>query len=133
VVRHVSAVGVWRGLLDWPTIGLFASGLTAAILVQWSFASGSLPAALTAMTVGDPLSSWIWSTVLFDAEHAPAPTFGWAALAGVAMVSGVALLAYSPTLRDEIAARAPASPPIPAQAVAPAAEQQPLPVRLGDG
>jgi len=55
VVRHVSAVGVWRGLLDWPTIGLFASGLTAAILVQWSFASGSLPAALTAMTVGDPL------------------------------------------------------------------------------
>jgi drug/metabolite transporter (DMT)-like permease len=131
VVRHITAVGLWRGLLDWPTVGLFASGLTAAILVQWSFASGSLPAALTAMTVGDPLSSWIWSTVLFDAVPAPDPlVFALAATAGVAMVSGVALLAYSPILRDDLAARA--THGIPARASAPAAEQ-PLPVRLGDG
>lgn len=123
VVRHIAAVGLWHGLLEWPTVGLFASGLTAAILVQWSFASGSLPAALTAMTVGDPLSSWVWSTVLFDAVAAPdASVFALAAGAGAAMVTGVALLAYSPTLRDDLAARATATPPIPTQAGAPPAE-----------
>ena len=112
VVRHIAAVGLWRGLLDWPTVGLAASGLTAAILVQWSFASGSLPAALTAMTMGDPVSSWIWSTVLFDAVPAPDPSvFAVAAVAGAAMVTGVALLAYSPTLRDELAARVPSPSP----------------------
>src|SRR5262245_26894541 len=123
VVRHIAAVGLWRGLLDWPTVGLAASGLTAAILVQWAFASGWLAAGLGARAIGDPLSSWVWSTVLFDAVPAPdASVLGWAAVAGLAMATGVALLAYSPTLRDELAARAPANPPIPAQAGAPTAE-----------
>jgi drug/metabolite transporter (DMT)-like permease len=110
VVRHIAAVGLWAGLLDWPTAALGLSGLTAAVLVQWSFASGSLPAALTAMTMGDPLSSYVWSVVLFDSVPVPdASVFVWCAAAGCAMVTGVALLAYSPTLRDELAARA-ASP-----------------------
>jgi drug/metabolite transporter (DMT)-like permease len=107
VVRHIAEVGLWAGLLAWPTVPLAASGLLAAILVQWSFASGSLPAALTAMTMGDPVSSFIWSVLLFDAVPTSDPSILlWCAGAGCAMVTGVALLAYSPTLRDEIAARA---------------------------
>jgi drug/metabolite transporter (DMT)-like permease len=109
VVRHIGEVGLVAGLLDWPTALLGMSGFLAAILVQWSFASGSLPAALTAMTMGDPISSYVWSVVLFDAVPSPDPSiFVWCGLAGVAMVTGVALLAYSPTLRDELASRAPA-------------------------
>jgi drug/metabolite transporter (DMT)-like permease len=107
VVRHISEVGVVAGLLAWPTLPLAASGLLAAILVQWSFASGSLPAALTAMTMGDPVSSFIWSVLLFDAVPISDPSILLrCAVAGCAMATGVALLAYSPTLRDEIAARA---------------------------
>jgi drug/metabolite transporter (DMT)-like permease len=111
VVRHVDAVGLWAGLLDWPTVLLGLSGLLSATLVQWSFASGSLPAALTAMTIGDPVSSWVWSVVVFDAVPSPDPSFFlWGGLAVCAMVTGVSLLAYSPTLRDEFASRA-STPP----------------------
>ncbi|GAA2403444.1 hypothetical protein Cme02nite_74840 [Catellatospora methionotrophica] len=87
-------------VLDWPVYALGLSGLVAALLAQEAFGSGSLPAALTAMTVADPVLSWLWGALLFD----EAPPAGLAALwtltlAGAAIATGVALLAYSPTLR----------------------------------
>ncbi|MDI1465859.1 DMT family transporter [Catellatospora sp. KI3] len=83
----------------WPLYALALSGLVAALLVQEAFRSGALPAALTAMTVADPVFSWVWGAVLFDA----APPTSLSALSaltasGVAIASGVATLAFSPTL-----------------------------------
>ena len=101
-------------MLDWPLYGLLASGVTAAVLVQEAFASGSFPTALTAMTVADPLASWVAGAVLAGTTPAAGPG---ALLGAAAIIGGVALLAYSPTLHDERANRprrpGPARTPLP--------------------
>jgi hypothetical protein len=83
----------------WHVYALAASGLVAAVLAQDAFASGSFPAALTAMTVADPIAAWLWGVLLFD----QVPPSGITALvslaaAGILLSSGVAVLAYSPTI-----------------------------------
>ncbi len=93
--------GLWGVVFDWPLYGLAASTLLGTVLVQDAFAGGSLPAAMTAMVITDPVASWIAGTVLFDAR----PTFVAGTLSGSAVaagfiVLGVGALANSPTLRD---------------------------------
>jgi drug/metabolite transporter (DMT)-like permease len=83
----------------WHVYALATSGLIAAVLAQDAFASGSFPAALTAMTVADPVAAWLWGALLFD----QAPPSHLAALvslaaAGILICTGVALLASSPTI-----------------------------------
>ncbi len=87
-------------LADWHVYGLALSGLVAAILVQDAFASGSFPAAMTAMIIADPIASWVWGTVLFD-EIPPATPMAIArlVLSGALISAGVATLAHSPTIR----------------------------------
>ncbi|HCT78380.1 MAG TPA: hypothetical protein DGT23_17740 [Micromonosporaceae bacterium] len=97
----------WFAVLShWHVYGLALSGLIAAILVQDAFASGSFPAALTAMIVADPLASWLWGAILFDQTPPTTP----AALAGLVFSGlligvGVSMLAHSPTIaRSQVAA-----------------------------
>ncbi|MEU7819293.1 DMT family transporter [Catellatospora sp. NPDC049133] len=100
VADQLATRGPLTAALDWPLYALALSGLVAAVLAQEAFGSGSLPAALTAMTVADPVLSWLWGALLFD--EAPPAGFAalWAlALAAAAIAAGVALLAYSPTQR----------------------------------
>jgi drug/metabolite transporter (DMT)-like permease len=98
VVRY----GLVNGLLDWPTVGLSCSTLLGLLLVQEAFASGSLPTAMTAMTITDPLASWIAGAILFDVQ----PPMGVTTIAGCAVAigfiaAGVGRLANSPSLHDE--------------------------------
>jgi hypothetical protein len=105
-VVFVTADLARRGLVatafDWPVLGLAASTALGGLLVQDAFAGGSLPTALTAMTITDPVASWVVGAVVFDAR-APAglATVVSCAAAGAVVVFGVALLASSPTLHDE--------------------------------
>lgn len=103
----------WLSLVSaWPTYALAASGLTAAVLAQDAFASGSFPAALTAMTVTDPIAAWLWGAVLFDTVPPTTPVaLGSLAVAGLLIVTGVALLANSPTVSGNHAAGAETSEP----------------------
>jgi drug/metabolite transporter (DMT)-like permease len=98
--------GLFAGLTSWPAFALAASAITSGILVQDAFASGSLPTALTAMTITDPVASWVWGAVVFDA--AP-PTGVWTLLGyagcGLLIATGVVTLAHSPTLHDERSVR----------------------------
>jgi hypothetical protein len=88
----------WLSLLSgWSLYALMLSGITSAVLVQDAFASGSLPAAMTAMLVADPVASWIWGSVVFDRVRPALPTLGAMAVSAVLIGIGVALLAYSPT------------------------------------
>jgi len=94
--------GLPAGLLNWPVPGLCASTVLGMLLVQHAFAAGSLPAAMTAMVITDPVASWIAGSVLFDAR----PQVSAEVLAGSAvgvgfLALGVVALANSPTLRDE--------------------------------
>jgi hypothetical protein len=87
---------------SWPLACLVISAIVGSLLVQESFASGSLPTALTSMTITDPVASAVAGVVVFDA----APPAGLEALVGLPVavtltVIGVILLAYSPTLHDE--------------------------------
>lgn len=99
VGNDISGHGLF-GALGWPLVALGGSTLLSMVLVQEAFAAGTLATALTAMTIADPLASWVAGTVLFDAK----PVVGPGALAGsvlalVLIGVGVVVLANSPTLR----------------------------------
>jgi apolipoprotein N-acyltransferase len=98
----VSRNGVLAAAFDWPVAGLGASTLVGTVLVQNAFAGGSLPTALTAMNITDPVASAIAGVVVFDARPAMNPGTLWATAAAVLLVaSGVAVLATSPTSHHE--------------------------------
>jgi uncharacterized membrane protein len=85
--------------LDWQLVGLVVSTVLGGLLAQDAFASGSLPTALTAMAVTDPVASWVTGALVFDVH----PPFGATALLGsgaavLLVAAGVTLLANSPTL-----------------------------------
>src|SRR5262249_30514678 len=100
VTDDLSRGGVTAVLFDWAAPGLAVSTSLGGLLVQDAFAAGSLPTALTAMTIADPLASIVVGTFVF---HAGAPSGSGVvyAVVGVLLVSGVALIANSPTLHDE--------------------------------
>src|SRR5262249_132794 len=106
VTDDLSRGGVAAALFDWAAPGLAVSTSLGGLLVQDAFAAGSLPTALTAMTIADPLASTVVGTFVF---HAGAPSGSGVvyAVVGVLLVSGVALIANSPTLHDERGATAP--------------------------
>jgi hypothetical protein len=101
----------WLAVLtSWPVYGLAGSGLIAAILVQDAFAAGSFPAALTAMTIADPLASWLWGALLFDLVPPTAPlAIGSLILAAALIAAGVTALANSPTISVQLKLSEPGS------------------------
>jgi hypothetical protein len=89
-------------VLDWPLLCLVGSAAGGALLVQDSFASGSLPTALTAMTITDPAASALAGVVLFDVDRpAGLELMLGLPVSAALIVLGVVLLANSPTLHDE--------------------------------
>jgi hypothetical protein len=62
--------GVLATLLDWPVYALAATALCGMLLVQIAFASGPLPPAVAAMSVTNPVASFVLGILAFDA---PAP------------------------------------------------------------
>jgi hypothetical protein len=107
VARRVGQDGLWRSLPHAPTIGLCLSGAVAAVLVQQAYTIGSLPVALTAMTVADPIASWVWSLLFLDSS-------GGLTLAQLAsyLVSAVALAVGSVALINSPASVPAAAPRI---------------------
>ncbi len=94
--------GVFGTVLDWPLAGLCCSTLLGMLLVQDAFASGSLPTAMTAMTITDPVASIVAGAVLFDAGPPVRPgVLPWYVVAVGLIALGVGVLANSPTLHDE--------------------------------
>jgi hypothetical protein len=122
----VFLVFVGRGALGWLA-GLCVSTVVGLVLVQEAFARGSLPTALTAMTVTDPVASWLAGALLFDTRPVPGLRTLLGYLLAIGFIGlGVAVLAHSPTLRSRPAVPRPsaprdtvAPPPAPRIAVAP--------------
>lgn len=102
VTDDLARGGVGAILSDWATLGLVLSTSTGGLLVQDAFAAGSLPTALTALTMADPLTSAAAGAFLFGiGTGAGAGTLAGYAVVGTLLATGVALLANSPTLHDE--------------------------------
>jgi drug/metabolite transporter (DMT)-like permease len=85
--------------LSWALPCLGVSIVVGGLLVQEAFASGSLPTALTAMTITDPVLSYTAGVTLFAVASTASPAVLVAAAALVFI--GVVLLANSPTIHDE--------------------------------
>jgi len=71
-------------LFDWPVYALAVTAVSGMLLVQIAFASGPLPPAVAAMSVTNPVASFVLGILAFDA---PAPR-GLGVLSAIA-VSGV--------------------------------------------
>jgi hypothetical protein len=98
------------GIVDWPAATMALSAIVGSLLVQDSFASGSLPVALTAMTVTDPMASGVAGLVLFDAGMPGPTTIAGLAGAAVLIAVGVGVVANSASLTPGPAAAAVRAP-----------------------
>ncbi|WP_280271825.1 DMT family transporter [Nocardia wallacei] len=85
--------------LHWAWLGVPFSTVIGGVLTQEAFARGSLPTALTTMTITDPILSYAAGLTLFTASAYPHPLP--LTVAAATVIAGVVLLANSPTLHDE--------------------------------
>jgi hypothetical protein len=87
-------------LLDWPVYALAATALSGMLLVQIAFASGPLPPAVAAMSVTNPVASFVLGVLAFDA---PAPrgagVLSAITAAGVLIAVGIVGLANASSTR----------------------------------
>jgi drug/metabolite transporter (DMT)-like permease len=101
LIKH----GVAATARDWPGYALAASTWTGLVLEQGAFAAGSLPTAVAAMTITNPVASYLLGVLAFGAVP-PTGLGPLAALAGAgALISAGAIgLAHSPIVRREVVA-----------------------------
>jgi hypothetical protein len=86
--------GVGALARDWSILALAASTAASGLLTQDAFAAGSLPTALTAISIADPVSSALFDATVFHAGWAQAAWWPWSGVAvGALLVTGVLLLA----------------------------------------
>ncbi len=85
--------------LHWSILVVAASTLLGGLLTQEAFHSGSLPTALTTMTITDPVLSYVAGATLFVVVVQPHPVA--VATTAALVVTGIVMLANSPTLYDE--------------------------------
>ena len=92
--------GVLGTLSDWPVYALTVTALSGMLLVQIAFASGPLPAAVAAMSVTNPVASFVLGILAFDA---PAPrdpgVLSAIAVSGLLIALGIVGLANASSTR----------------------------------
>jgi drug/metabolite transporter (DMT)-like permease len=97
VVRGIPATAE-----DWPGYALAVCTFTGLVLEQGAFATGSLPAAVAAMTITSPIAGYLAGVLAFHVMPPTSPD-RLAAIAGsgALLVAGVVALAHSPTMRPD--------------------------------
>lgn len=97
--------GVLATALDWPGYALAASTAVGLLLGQQAYAAASLPVAVAAMSVTNPLVSYLIGVLAFHV-HLPMGAGPLAALAaaGLLLFLGAVGLAHSPAIRQDVSA-----------------------------
>lgn len=94
--------GVAATAADWPGYALAISTLAGLLLGQDAFAAGSLPTAVAAMTITNPVVSYLAGVFAFDVRPPTSPgALAAVAAAGALIAAGVVLLSNSPTVHDQ--------------------------------
>lgn len=94
--------GVAATALDWPGYALAVSTLCGLLLGQEAYASGSLPAAIAAMSISNPAASYAVGLLAFHAAIPIEPSVLAAVSgAGLLLFAGAFGLAHSPTVWQE--------------------------------
>lgn len=98
--------GVAATAVDWPGYALAGTTLLGLLLGQEAFAAGSLAAAVAAMTIANPVASYLVGVLAFDVTP-PSSSGELAAVAGAAalLTLGVVALSNSPTVQTEAASQ----------------------------
>jgi multisubunit Na+/H+ antiporter MnhG subunit len=93
--------GVGATALDWPGYALALTTVFGLLLEQSAFASGPLPSALTAMTIVNPVASYLIGVLAADvAAPNGAGSLAAVGLSGLFLVIGIVTLAHSPSVRE---------------------------------
>ncbi|WP_067803189.1 DMT family transporter [Actinomadura formosensis] len=88
--------GVAATAADWPGYALAGSTLLGLVLEQRAFAAGALPAAMTAMTMTNPIASYLVAAFAFATlPPRTAAAFTAVSVSAVLLTAGVALLSRS--------------------------------------
>lgn len=91
--------GLVAMLTGWPVYAMIVSAATALVIMQSTYASGSLKLSQPIITIAGPLSSVIIGVVLFDTSLRTGwLALGFAAVSVLAIVAGILLLAGSRTI-----------------------------------
>jgi drug/metabolite transporter (DMT)-like permease len=93
--------GVAATARDWPGYALAASTVSGLILGQGAFAAGSLPSAIAAMSITNPIASYLLGVYAFGAVPPETPgALAGLAGAGALICVGAVGLAHSPLVRS---------------------------------
>jgi drug/metabolite transporter (DMT)-like permease len=96
--------GVGATATDWPGYALAGSTVLGLLLEQDAFAAGSLPTAVAAMTITNPVASYLAGVLAFNGTAPQTPgALAGVASAGLLVVVGVITLAQSPNVHEEYA------------------------------
>jgi hypothetical protein len=99
-VEDLFHAGALATLFDWPVYALTVTALSGMLLVQIAFASGPLPPAVAAMSVTNPVASFVLGILAFDA---PAPrdpgVLAAITVSGVLIAVGIVGLANASSTR----------------------------------
>jgi hypothetical protein len=94
--------GVGATAVDWPGYALAAASLLGLVLEQDAFAAGSLPTAVAAMTITNPITSYLAGIYVFAGMPPKTPgALAGVASAGLLVIVGVIALAASPNVHEE--------------------------------
>ncbi len=94
--------GVPATARDWPGYALAASTFGGLLLEQGAFAAGSLPSAVAAMSVTNPVVSYLLGVFAFGVRPPDTPgSLAGLAVAGALITVGAVGLAHSPLVRAD--------------------------------
>ncbi|WP_068271527.1 DMT family transporter [Aldersonia kunmingensis] len=110
-VDNLVHVGIPGTAVDWPGYALAGSTLAGLLLEQQAFASGTLPSAVAAMSVTNPVVSLTIGLMAFEVPAPTTPgTLAAIAGAGVLIAVGITGLANSPSVQAMYGSGAAATP-----------------------
>ncbi len=99
-VEDVYHGGAAATLFDWPVYALVLTAVSGMLLVQIAFASGPLPPAIAAMSVTNPVASFVLGILAFDAPAPRGPgVLSAIAASGVLIAVGIVGLANASSTR----------------------------------
>jgi hypothetical protein len=99
-VEDVYHGGAAATLSDWPVYALVLTAVSGMLLVQIAFASGPLPPAIAAMSVTNPVASFVLGILAFDAPAPRGPgVLSAIAVSGVLIAVGIVGLANASSTR----------------------------------